>query len=124
MNDCVDIEPQTNIKCIYFTFFIVFIYWFLPPRNKYILVFLFWLPYLIMAIYDDIYSCNRAFGPTYLRLFYEIPKRLLAPGTKQDKAYKNWCPKHSRKVFFIDVIVAIVLIIFYFTFFRHWNPKV
>ena len=119
--NCVDIEPQTNIKCIWFTMLIVGIYWFLP-RNKYILVFLLWAPYLWMAWYDMYYVCQKGtFGPTYLRSYYEWAKPY---DSEQLKAYRNWCPKHARKVFIVDVVIAIVLVIVYFTFFRHWNPKV
>ena len=117
---CVDIEPTTNIKCIYFTIFIVAIYWFLP-RNKWFLLLLLYLPYLLMAWYDEIYNCKRTFGTTYLRTFYEWAK---PPNSKQSLAYKNWCPKHADKVFMIDMIILVLFLIFFFGFFLKWNPNV
>ena len=117
---CVDIEPATNIKCIYFTIFIVGIYWFLP-RNKWFLLLLLWLPYLLMAWYDEWYNCERTFGPTYLRTFYEWAK---PPKSKQSVVYKNWCAHHADKVFMVDMIILVLFLIFFFGFFLKWQPKV
>lgn len=116
---CVDIEPATNVKCIVFTVFIIGIYWFLP-RNKWFLLLLLYLPYLLMAWYDEWYNCEREFGPTYLRMFYEWAK---PPGSKQSIAYKNWCPKHANKVFVVDMIILVLFLIFFFGFFLKWQPK-
>ena len=53
-----------NVKCIIFTLVIAAGYWFLPPRNLWVLVFLLWLPYVAMAWYDYMYECRDKMQPT------------------------------------------------------------
>ena len=113
---CINIEPTTNIKCIYFTLFVLGVY--LLPKNKWILLFLLWVPYLLMAMYDEWYSCERTFGPTYLRFFYEWAK---PTESKQMKIYKNWCPEQSDKVFKADMVVLFLFLIFFFRYFLKWK---
>jgi hypothetical protein len=55
-----------NLKCIVFTAVIVVIYWFLPPKNLFILFFLLWAPYIAMAWYDDAYRCEFKMAPTII----------------------------------------------------------
>lgn len=113
---CNNTPPTTNLKCIVFTFLIVGIY--LLPKNKWILLLLLYFPYLWMSWYDEIYSCERNFGPTYLRLFYEMWKPYDSP---QRIAYRNWCPVHANKVFIIDMIILVVFLIFFYYVFLPWN---
>jgi hypothetical protein len=54
-----------NIKCIVFTFIIVIIYWFLP-KNLFILFFLLWSPYIVLAWYDYSYKCQNKMMPTII----------------------------------------------------------
>jgi hypothetical protein len=53
-----------NIKCIIFTVLIAGGYWFLPPKNWIILIFLLWLPYIALAWYDYSYDCRDKMQPT------------------------------------------------------------
>jgi len=53
-----------NIKCIIFTILIACGYWFLPPKNWIILIFLLWLPYIALAWYDYSYDCGDKMQPT------------------------------------------------------------
>jgi hypothetical protein len=53
-----------NIKCIIFTLVIAGGYWYLPPKNIYVLLFLFWLPYVALAWYDYSYDCKDKMMPT------------------------------------------------------------
>ena len=53
-----------NIKCIIFTLVIAGGYWYLPPRNLWVLVFLLWLPYVALAWYDYSYNCQDKMMPT------------------------------------------------------------
>jgi hypothetical protein len=53
-----------NIKCIIFTILIAGGYWYLPHRNKYVLIFLLWIPYLALAWYDYYYDCKDKMMPT------------------------------------------------------------
>jgi len=52
-----------NIKCIIFTALLAGGYWFLPPKNTFVLLLLLWLPYIAMAWYDYAYQC-RSLKPT------------------------------------------------------------
>lgn len=106
--ECQD-ELTANVKCIIFTMFIVGVYFL--PYNKWILLFLLWFPYLLMAWYDEVYNCQREFGPTYLKTFYSWAKPYYS---KQNIAYRNLCPKQERQIFIVDAIVLIFL--FYYIY--------
>jgi len=53
-----------NVKCIVFTLVIAVGYWFLPPKNWFVLIFLLWLPYISLAWYDYAYRCQDKMAPT------------------------------------------------------------
>ena len=53
-----------NIKCVIFSAMLAGGYWFLPPKNLFVLFFLLWFPYLAMAWYDYMYECRNKLGPT------------------------------------------------------------
>jgi hypothetical protein len=53
-----------NLKCIVFTAAVAGGYWYLPPRQLWVLLVLLWLPYVAMAWYDYIYDCNDKMQPT------------------------------------------------------------
>ena len=83
-----------NIKCIIFTLLIVFGYWYLPPRNIIVLLFLLWIPYIALAWYDYSYNCINKMQPTlipfgryiflpfkpsgYKKKFDELPKSAIS----------------------------------------------
>ena len=94
-------------------------YWFLPPRNKYVLVALAYFPYIALAWYDWIYACKHHFGPTYLAHFYAWAK---PQNSSQIKIYKHWAPDILRNVQFVDAAVVIGLILLWPRF-RDWQPQ-
>ena len=55
---------EFNLKCILFTAALAGGYWYLPPKNLWILVFLHWFPYIALAWYDYSYNCRDKLGPT------------------------------------------------------------
>lgn len=55
-----------NIKCIIFTFIIVLGYWYFPPKNIIVLLFLLWIPYISLAWYDYSYHCIDKMQPTLI----------------------------------------------------------
>ena len=57
-----------NVKCIIFTAFVAGGYWYLPPKNMYVLLFLLWIPYVSMAWYDYAYDCKDKMMPTLFPL--------------------------------------------------------
>ncbi len=69
-----------NIKCVIFSAIIAGGYWYLPPKNLWVLFFLLWFPYLAMAWYDYMYECRNKLGPTivpfgqYLWLPFKPPQ--------------------------------------------------
>ena len=100
--------PAVNLKCIVFTILLASGYWYLPSRNKYVLIALAYFPYLALAWYDWIYACQHNFGPTYLANFYSWAK---PQGSSQIKSYKNWAPEIKRKVELVDIAVAVALLL-------------
>jgi hypothetical protein len=117
--DCYDVNPVVNWKCIWFTFALAGGYWFLPKKNKWILLALLYFPYIMLAFYDHHYDCKRNMGPTYLAMFYHWAK---PQESKQIKDYKNWCPEIKSKVLTLDLIILIIAI-GVFPYFLRWNPK-
>ena len=55
---------EFNMKCILFTAAIAGGYWFLPPKNFWVLFFWLWFPYIALAWYDYSYNCRDKLGPT------------------------------------------------------------
>ena len=51
-------EPVFNLKCIVFTILLAVGYWFLPRRNKWVLLMLALIPYFIISFYDKYYVCH------------------------------------------------------------------
>ena len=95
-------EPVVNWKCIVFTCVLAGGYWFLPPKNKWILLALLYVPYLALAWYDYWYGCTRNMGPTYLSLFYWWAKPY---DSTQIQQYTHWNPVIKRKVFIVDMVL-------------------
>ena len=74
----------------------------------------------MMAWYDFLYDAQRNFGPTYLMNFYEWAK---PKDSRQVQIYQNWCPKWKNQVFYVDMAVLVLFILFMKYFFIPWNPK-
>ena len=108
-----------NLKCIVLTLMLAAGYWFLPQRNKWILLALLYVPYLALAWYDWMYDCGRNMGPTYLAFFYWPFK---PPGSRQIQEYKAWSPETYRKVLAVDLVVLLGLIMAAPAFLR-WRPS-
>jgi len=104
---CSDVKPAVNWKCIVFTFALSAGYWYLPVRNKWVLLALLYFPYIVLAYYDHWYGCDRNMGPTYLALFYHWAK---PQDSEQIQVYKNWCPVLKNKVLVVDTILLIILL--------------
>lgn len=111
--------PALNLKCIVFTLLLASGYWYLPSRNKYVLAALAYFPYLALAWYDWIYACQHNFGPTYLAHFYSWAK---PQGSRQIKIYKNWAPEIKQKVQFVDISIAVLLLLLLPGFIA-WKPE-
>lgn len=110
---------SVNAKCIVLTIVLAAAYWFLPRRNKWILLALLYFPYLLLAWYDYLYACEKNLGPTYLAFFYWWAK---PPQSRQIKEYKKWNPKTFRKVLFVDLLVLFGVIAAVPAFLK-WKPS-
>ena len=99
--------PATNEKCIVFTLACALGYWYLPPKNPWVLAMLLYFPYLIMAWYDHLYNCERRMGPTFLGTFYFAFKP-----PYNDKGLE-WHPKWKRLVFMVDMVLLMALGLYY-----------
>ena len=116
---CIKSEPAVNWKCIIFTLILSGGYWFLPQRNKWILLSLLYFPYILLAYYDHWYQCKRNMGPTYLAMFYWWAK---PKDSHQVEAYKNWCPDIKNRVFMIDLVILGIGVLLLRSFIS-WQPK-
>lgn len=116
--ECKDVPPAVNMKCIIFTLILALGYWYLPSRNKWVLLSLLYFPYLAMAYYDYYYVCKRNLGPTYLALFYSWAK---PKESEQIVIYDHWCPKWKKRVLIVDLIVLVVLLLLIKPF-MNWKP--
>ena len=57
---------EPNWKCVVFTALMAGGYWFLPSKNRVILVLLLIVPYIGMAWYDEMYRCQVKLKPTLI----------------------------------------------------------
>jgi hypothetical protein len=89
-----------NVKCIIFTLLIVLGYWYFPPKNIIVLLFLLWIPYISLAWYDYSYGCVDKMQPTiipfgryiflpfkpaeYKKKFRELPKSAIRSMDRAD----------------------------------------
>lgn len=114
-----EIKPVINWKCLVITAIIAGCYWFLPPKNKWILLILLYVPYLLIAWYDYFYICKRELGPTYLAPLYWWAK---PENSKYNKLFKQWSNNTKVKAFFINstILISLGLITPYFL---NWEPK-
>jgi hypothetical protein len=112
-------EPSVNAKCIVFSGALAALYWYAPPRNKWILLALLTLPYLGLAWYDHHYMCQQTMGPTYLSLFYA---RFKPDASAQIEQYKKWHPAIKEKVLMVDCII-LALLLCASPAFMAWKPS-
>lgn len=112
-------EPTWNVKCIIFTLLLAVGYWYLPRRNKWILLALLFFPYLALAWYDYLYACEEDLGPTYLSLFYAWLK---PRGSQQIQDFRRWDPEIRRRVLIVDGIL-LVLVLSLVPWFIRWKPS-
>ena len=116
--ECYDGPITGNSKCVVISIFLAIFYWYAPPKNKWILLFILYTTYLGIAWYDE-YLCERVLTPSYLRHFYEWAK---PRKSMQSKEYKNLCPEPARKILIVDAILALLGLLF-LPYFLKWNPK-
>jgi len=111
---------DTNLKCIVISLFLAAGYWYLPKKNKWVLLGILYFIYLAIAWYDHWYDCRRnALGPTYLKFFYSWAK---PKDSYQNILYANTCKKLNNKILFIDMLVLFCGIILLPSFLK-WRPK-
>lgn len=116
---CYDGPITGNIKCIIISLTLAGLYWYLPYRNKYVLLFILYITYLFIAYYDYFYDCRRGqFGPTFLRTYYEWAK---PKHSKQNIIYSNLCPENEQLILFVDIVVFIIILLLTPHFLR-WKP--
>ena len=111
---------QFNIKCIIFTLLIAAGYWFLPPRNIYILVFLLWIPYVSLAWYDYTYDCKDKIKPTVFPFGRYIFLPFKPQGYKDE--FNKLPPEDIQMMNNVDHIVGwSILVVVLLLFFQRRN---
>lgn len=108
-----------NFKCIALSLFLAGAYWWLPRRNKYVLVAILYFTYLALAWYDHLYRCQRNLKPTYLAYFYQYLKPY---DGKQREEWRLWPNSLRKKIFVVDMIILAILVAL-LPWFLAWNPK-
>lgn len=98
-----------NLKCIVFTAMIAGGYWYLPYRNKYVLLFLLWLPYVALAWYDYAYDCKDKMQPTLFPYGRHIFLPFKPAGYKQE--FNKLPPEQIRSMDKLDHIVTWTLLV-------------
>jgi hypothetical protein len=99
-----------NIKCILFSFFLIFVYYLPHPQlrsNNIIAVFLLGMSgYIILAWYDVLYNCTDQLGPTLLGWISKPFKP-----KKYSKQYDKLPVKYKKTIRFFDIAVLSLLVI-------------
>jgi hypothetical protein len=116
---CYDGPITGNAKCIVISLLLAGFYWYTPPKNKWVLLTILYVTYILIAYYDHYYECQKGeFGPTFLRSYYEWAK----PKTsKQNIIYKNMCSNKEKLILYVDVAMFL-LMLFIFPLFLKWKP--
>lgn len=111
-----------NLKCVVITLILAGCYWYLPPKNYYILFFILWITYISIAWYDYIYKCKIRMSPT----IFPFGKYIYLPF--KDPDYQNEYNNLSEKkieimnkindVFLWSIVLIIIFYYFIFLFFK------
>lgn len=117
-NECYDGPLTGNVKCVLISLALAFVYWFAPPKNKWILAGILYSTYLAIAWYDA-YLCERTLAPSYLRHFYDWAK---PRDSYQSQQYRRLCKSAERKILVVDVLVALALVAG-LPYFIRWKPS-
>ncbi len=75
-----------NWKCVWFTLAVAGGYWFLPPKNYWVLFVLLIVPYVAMSWYDYTYDCNDKLKPTLVPFGRQLFLPLKPPEYKAEFA--------------------------------------
>ena len=92
-----------NLKCVLFSLFLALGYWFAPHKNKWILAFLVWFPYIALAWYDYSYNCQDKLKPTLVPFGRYIWLPFKPPGYK--KAFDELPPEQIQAMKTLDHLV-------------------
>lgn len=103
-----------NIKCVIFTLIVAGGYWYLPPKNMYILLFLLWLPYVAMAWYDYAYDCKDKMMPTLFPLgrYIFLPFKPAGYKAEFDKFSSDQI-KSMDRIDHITIWTLVVILLFF-----------
>ena len=102
-----------NLKCVVFSLLLSGGYWYLPHKSIPVLVAVLYFPYLALAWYDYVYSCEYKLQPT----IFPFGRWLYLPFKPPDykDAYENLSEESKEKIanwdrFFFFIILGIVLV--------------
>lgn len=97
-----------NVKCIIFTLVLAAGYWYLPPKNLWILAFLLWFPYIALAWYDWSYQCQDKLQPTLVPFGRYIWLPFKPPGYKE--AFEQLPKENIEAMNTLDHLVGWTLV--------------
>lgn len=109
---------EPNIKCIIFTLIIAGGYWYLPKKNIFILFFLLWLPYVVLAWYDYAYKCQMKMHPTIIPFGRYVFLPFKPPDYK--KEYSELPPEAISDMDKLDhitgwtILIIIIIMLYYY----------
>lgn len=98
-----------NVKCIVGTIVIAAGYWFLPPKNLWVLLLLLWLPYVAMAWYDYAYDCADKMQPTLFPYGRYVFLPFKPPGYQAEFATME--PEKHRAMDRLDHVTSWTLLV-------------
>lgn len=108
-----------NWKCVVFSALIAGGYWFLPPKNWFVLAFLLWAPYVALSWYDHMYACADKMGPTLIPFGRYLFLPFKPDGYKAE--YRKMADAQIRTMDRVDhaaawtLLVAALAVVFWYT---------
>lgn len=75
---------KPNVKCVVGSFLLAGGYWYLPPKNLWVLGTILWATYLLIAWYDYAYQCQDRMSPTLFPFGRYVYLPLKPPDYKQE----------------------------------------
>lgn len=98
-----------NAKCIVLSLVVGGAYWWLPPKSLWVLLALFWISYVGLSWYDELYDCSTKMKPTLFpmgRLVF-LPFK---PQSYKDE-FKNLSPRQIQIMDRVDHLASFTSVI-------------
>lgn len=104
------LEDHSNLilNVLFFTAIIVCGYWFAPYKNKFVLFFTLWFPYVALAWYDYTYHCEDKMKYT----LFPFGKYIFLPFKPKEYQKNKALVDYLDHIYIYTIIIILSLVLF------------